>query len=45
VSDVRSLAAAVLANALTDFLKGRDSAEILSWIGGRRLSRRAAPPT
>jgi hypothetical protein len=32
---MRSLAAAVLACALTDLLKGRDSAEILSWIEGR----------
>ena len=32
---VRSLAAAVLACALTDLLKGRDTAEILSWIQGR----------
>ncbi len=32
---VRSLAAAVLANALTDLLRGRDTAEILSWIDGR----------
>ncbi len=32
---MRSLAAAVLANALTDLLKGRDTAEILSWIDGR----------
>ena len=32
---VRSLAAAVLANALTDLLRGRDTAEILSWVQGR----------
>ena len=32
---LRSLAAALLANALTDLLKGRDTAEILSWIQGR----------
>ena len=32
---VRPLAAAVLANALTDLLKGRDTAEILSWVQGR----------
>ena len=32
---MRSLAAAVLANALTDLLKGRDTAEILSWVQGR----------
>ena len=37
---MRPLAAAVLANALTDLLKGRDSAEILSRIEGRP----AAPP-
>ena len=29
------LAAAVLANALTDLFKGRDTTEILSWIEGR----------
>ena len=29
---MRSLAAAMLANALTDLLKGRDTAEVLSWI-------------
>ncbi len=32
---VRSLAAAVLACALTDLLRGRDTAEVLSWIQGR----------
>ena len=32
---VRSLAAAVVANALTDVLKGCDTAEILHWIDGR----------
>ena len=32
---VRSLAAAVLACALMDLLRGRDTAEILSWIQGR----------
>ena len=32
---VHSLAAAVLANALADLLKGRDTAEILSWVQGR----------
>ena len=32
---MRSFAAAVLANALTDLLRGRDTAEILSWIPGR----------
>ena len=32
---MRSLAAAVLASALTDLLKGRDTAEILSWVQGR----------
>ena len=32
---MRNLAAAVLANALTDLLKGRDTAEILSWVQGR----------
>ena len=29
---MRSLAAAVLTSALTDLLKGRDTAEILSWV-------------
>ena len=32
---VRSLAVAVLANALKDLIKGRDTAEILSWIERR----------
>ena len=32
---MRSLAAAVIACALTDLLRGRDTAEILSWIEGR----------
>ena len=32
---MRSLAAAVLANALTDLLNGRDTAEVLSWVQGR----------
>ena len=32
---MRSLAAAVLACALMDLLKGRDTAEILSWVQGR----------
>ena len=32
---MRSLAAAVFACALTDLLKGRDTAEILSWVQGR----------
>ena len=31
---VRSLAAAVLARALRDLLKGRETAEILSWVQG-----------
>lgn len=31
---MRPLAAAVLASALTDLLKGRHTAEILSWIQG-----------
>ena len=32
--NIRSLAAAVLAHALTDLLKGRDAAGVLSWIDG-----------
>ena len=32
---MRSLAAAVLACALTDLLKGRDTHEVLSWVQGR----------
>ena len=32
---MRSLAAAVLACALTDLLRGRDTAEAVSWIEGR----------
>ena len=32
---MRSLAAAVLACALTDLLRGRDTAKILSWVQGR----------
>ena len=36
---MRPLAIAVLANALTDLLRGRDSAEILSWIEGRPAAR------
>ena len=32
---MRSLAAAVLSAALTDLLKGRDTAEVLSWVQGR----------
>ena len=32
---MRTLSAAVLACALTDLLKGRDTAEILSWVQGR----------
>ena len=35
MSDMRSLAAAVLARALADLLRGRDTAEILSWVQGR----------
>ena len=35
MSDMRSLAAAVLACALMDLLRGRDTAEILSWFQGR----------
>ena len=32
---MKSLAAAVLTRALTDLLKGRDTAEVLSWVQGR----------
>ena len=32
---VRSLAAAMLANALMDLLRGHDTAEAFSWIDGR----------
>ena len=32
---MRALAAAVLAHALTDLLKGRDAAGVLAWINGR----------
>ena len=32
---MRSLAAAVIACALMDLLRGRDTAEILSWVQGR----------
>ena len=32
---MRALAAAVLIRALTDLLRGRDTAEILSWVRGR----------
>ncbi len=38
---MRSLAAAVLACALTDLLKGRDTAEILSWVQGRPAACRS----
>ena len=32
---MRNLAAAVLAHALTDLLKGRDAAGVVAWINGR----------
>ena len=35
IVNIRSLAAAVLAHALTDLLRGRDTAGVLSWIDGR----------
>ena len=33
--NIRSLAAAVLAHALSDLIRGRDTAEVLSWVQGR----------
>ena len=43
--DHRATLRAVLANALTDLLRGRDTAEVLSWIQGRPAALRLSPPT